>query len=209
MHCIAILCIALTLTGCVRRAGRNIDCYWPGEFPLSNPTERHLSADAEFVEDLAIRYADTHFGPRTRQFESMAGYRQGVRRCAYTLYAAVAATHHVPVASVQSALGKNRTLVDLGEITSFLLLYLLASVIAIRRIRSRYPAGDGRALALILFCAFAFALSGVLSVDEWVETMESIRVGTGHMSYRGYRLPWSHHRSLIFGALLAIFYRVR
>lgn len=208
MRCIAILCIALTLTGCVRRTGRNIDCYWPGEFPLSNPTERHLSADAEFAEDLAIRYADTHFGPRTLQFESMAVYRQGTQRCAYTLYEAVAATHHVPVASVQNALGKNRTLVDLGEITSFLLLYALASVIAIRRIRSLYPSGDGRthSLALILFCALAFALAGVLSIDEWVGTMESIRVGTGHMSYRGFRLPWSHHRNLIFGALLAIFW---
>ena len=37
MRCVVILCIALTLTGCVRRAGRNIDCYWPGESPLSNP----------------------------------------------------------------------------------------------------------------------------------------------------------------------------
>lgn len=208
MRGIAIVCIALTLSSCVRRTGRNTNCYWPGESPLSNPTERHLSADAEFAEDLAVRYADTHFGPRTRQFESMAGYRQGIQRCAYTLYEAVAATHHVPVSSVQNALGKNRTFVDIGEFSTFLFLYALASVIAIRRIRSLCSAGDGWAhsLALTLFCAIAFALAGVLSFDEWVGTVESLRVGTWHMSYRGFRLPGSHHRNFIFSALLVFFW---
>lgn len=205
---IAILCLGLIFTGCVRRTGRNTDCNWPGEFPLSDPTEHHLSADAEFAEDLAIRYTDTHLGPRTRQFESMAAYREGTQRCASTLYEAVAAMHHVPVASVQNALGKNRMLIDLAEITSFLLFYALASIIAIRRIQSLHPGGDASAhsLALTLYCSFAFAAAGLLGLDEWAEMMESIRVGTGHMSYRGFRLPCSHHHNFIFCALLALFW---
>src|SRR6266516_7968208 len=45
--------------GCVRRDGRNSDCKWPAETVHHAATARHLSADAEFAEDLAIRYADT------------------------------------------------------------------------------------------------------------------------------------------------------
>ena len=138
----------------------------------------------------------------------MAAYRQGIQRCAYTLYEAVAATHQVPVASVQNALGKNRTLVDLAESTSFLLLYALASVILIRWIQSLHRPGDGmrQTLVLLLFCSFAFAFGGLLGFNEWVGIVESIRVGTGHMSYRGFRLPWNHYPKVIFGSLLALFW---
>jgi hypothetical protein len=47
------------MVGCVRRDGRNSDCKWPCEIPVHSADARHLSADAEFGEDLAIRYADT------------------------------------------------------------------------------------------------------------------------------------------------------
>ena len=53
---------ALSTSGCLRRDGRNSECRWPGEASSNSPViARHLSADAEFAEDLAIRYADTHF----------------------------------------------------------------------------------------------------------------------------------------------------
>jgi len=61
----ATLVLLLCATGCVRRDGRNSDCRWPRE-PANHPADaRHLSADAEFAEDLAIRYADTNHGLRT------------------------------------------------------------------------------------------------------------------------------------------------
>lgn len=74
----------LGLSGCVRRDGRNSDCRWPGEASNHSVSARHLSADAEFGEDLAIRYADTHFGPRSpnaknRHITQNAGRRDSER----------------------------------------------------------------------------------------------------------------------------------
>ena len=43
----------------MRSDGRSSDCRWPAGTPGNAVTARHLSADAEFAEDLAIRYADT------------------------------------------------------------------------------------------------------------------------------------------------------
>jgi hypothetical protein len=66
-----VLRLAVTLVfilgavGCVRHDGRNPDCSWPPENANPTATARHLSEDAEFAEDLAIRYADTHHGLRT------------------------------------------------------------------------------------------------------------------------------------------------
>ena len=66
--------VVLAAIGCVRRDGRNSDCKWPGESVAYSPDSRHLSADAEFAEDLAIRYADTHYGSRTLGFVSWDAY---------------------------------------------------------------------------------------------------------------------------------------
>jgi hypothetical protein len=54
------LLVSLTIVGCIRREGRNADCKWPAEISRQSANARHLSADAEFAEDLAIRYADAH-----------------------------------------------------------------------------------------------------------------------------------------------------
>jgi len=41
-----------------QRDGRNSECGWPGEASNHAVGARHLSADAECTEDLAILYAD-------------------------------------------------------------------------------------------------------------------------------------------------------
>src|SRR5207248_2582014 len=71
------LLFSLTVVGCVRRNGRNADCKWPAEISGHFADARHLSADAEFAEDLAIRYADTHHGLRTPNYVSREAYAAG------------------------------------------------------------------------------------------------------------------------------------
>ena len=51
--------------------------------------QRHLSDDALRAEDLAIRYADSHKGPRSGQFEGFASYRQARDTCMTALFRAV------------------------------------------------------------------------------------------------------------------------
>ncbi len=69
-----VLLACLMAAGCMRRDGRNSDCRWPTEAAGQSPDARHLSADAEFAEDLAIRYADVHHGLRTPGFVSGEAY---------------------------------------------------------------------------------------------------------------------------------------
>src|SRR5215831_16270288 len=109
---VSVLCVmtlfTLTAAGCVRREGRNSDCRWPGETPAHSADARHLSGDAEFAEDLAIRYADTHFGLRTPGYVSGEEYDAARDRCMASLCDRIATAHGVSVETVAIALGRNR-----------------------------------------------------------------------------------------------------
>src|SRR5438309_10878216 len=77
----ATLLVFLAAVGCVRRDGRNSDCKWPTEIVRHAPDARHLSVDAEFAEELAIRYADTHHGLHTPYYVSGEAYAGARERC--------------------------------------------------------------------------------------------------------------------------------
>ena len=47
-----LMVFVLGAGGCVRRDGRNSDCRWPGDTSTHSVSARHLSADAEFAEDV-------------------------------------------------------------------------------------------------------------------------------------------------------------
>jgi hypothetical protein len=86
----------------------NSDCRWPGENPRQAASPSHLSADAEFAEELAIRYADTHHGLRTANYVSGKVYDSKRDLCMNALFCQIAVQHGVPVEQVSSALGRNR-----------------------------------------------------------------------------------------------------
>src|SRR5215471_17831378 len=111
---VIVMVFVLGAGGCVRRDGRNSDCRWPGETSNHPVSARHLSADAEFVEDLAIRYADTHFGLHSpTPSESYPAERD---QCMERLFEEIAKEHGVPVAQVSASLGRNRTYIDTAEV---------------------------------------------------------------------------------------------
>jgi hypothetical protein len=82
--------LLLCATGCVRHDGRNSDCRWPAETASRPADARHLSADAEFAEDLAIRYADSHHGLRTPYYVSGEAYDAARDRCMAELFEQIA-----------------------------------------------------------------------------------------------------------------------
>ena len=125
---LAVVLCSLSIVGCMRREGRNADCKWPGEISGRSADARDLSADAEFAEDLAIRYADTHYGLRTPGYVSGEVYVAARERCMASLFEQVANEHGVPVGLVSGALGRNRTGIDLAINLPFLLLYCLAAL---------------------------------------------------------------------------------
>ena len=162
---IAALMLFLSTTGCMRRDGRNSDCRWPSETTTHSATGRHLSEDAEFAEDLAIRYADVHHGLRTPYYVSGEAYDGARNRCMAVLFQQIAQEHGVPIDRVHSSLGQNRTDVDIVENLPFALLYFLAAAAAARLILKHYPpAEDGwfPGAIMLLFVSLVFALVGTM-----------------------------------------------
>ncbi len=128
--------------GCVRRDGRSSDCRWPGETPKHPISARHLSADAEFAEDLAIRYADAHFGLRSpNPSENYGAERDG---CMERLFEEIGKEHRIPPQVVSGSLGRNLAYIEIAEVLPFALLYGFTVIVAARMILRRYaPAEDG------------------------------------------------------------------
>jgi hypothetical protein len=196
----------LALSGCVRRDGRNSECRWPEEASNHSVSARHLSADAEFAEDLAIRYADAHFGIRSpNPSETYPAERD---HCMERLFAEIATEHGVPVEQVSGSLGKNRAHIDLAEVIPFALLYTLAAIVVARRIWRRYPPEDGYAAGIVmsLFVSLAFAVGAIVVGEQWNWFVEGHRIGNNHMSYRVWRMFWPKHRFELFVCGLLIFW---
>ena len=116
--------------------------------------------------------------------------------CRDSLLKQISTSHNVPPKEVVQFFGRRSLAIDLAVILPFLLLYGLLATLLAGRLRRRYPPEDSMtvALAMALFCSLVFGVGGLLLGEEWSLTAESLRVGTGHLSYRVDRLPWAHHR---------------
>ena len=210
------LLVFVCMAGCVRHDGRNPDCRWPGETGAralnpSQPRDRqHLSEDAEFAEELAIRYADTHDGLRSGHFESREVYVQGRDRCLGEMFAEIGKAHGVTPTEVFKSLGRNRAEFDLAVNLPFVLLYIFAASVMVRRIWGRCPPGEGWmvGMAMVLLCSLAFGAGGVLLGEQWSTAAESVRVGSGHLSYRVDRLPWVRYRGELFAFTVMLFWLI-
>ena len=201
------LVFVLGAVGCIRHDGRNSDCKWPAETSHHSADPRHLSADAEFAEDLAIRYADIHFGPRSPNPSEEYGTERD--RCMGKLFEAISKEHGVPVEQVSSSLGQNRGYIDVIEILPLALLYSLAAIVGARMIWRRYPpteAGWAPGITMILFVSLALAAGSTMLGEVWIWFAEGFRVGNGHMSYRANRLFWVRHRFELCAAAMMIFW---
>ena len=132
---VVVMVFVLGAGGCVRRDGRNSDCRWPGETSNHPVSARHLSADAEFAEDLAIRYADAHFGLRSPNPSEKYGAERD--RCMDRLFEEIRKEHGVPVGQVSGSLGQSRAYIDMAEVLPFALLYSLAAIVVARMIWRR------------------------------------------------------------------------
>ena len=205
---LATIGLSLCASGCVRREGRNSDCKWPPEAGAGPLAARHLSEDAEFAEDLAIRYADVHHGLRTPYYVSGEDYVANRDRCKATLFGEIANQHNVPIERVYDSLGQNRAYIDLAINLPFALIYCFVVAAVARAIWRRYPPTESGWLpgvTMILFLSLAFSIAFVMVGDVWARIAETYRVGNDHMSYRADRLLWVRHQTALFSAAFVTF----
>jgi len=118
---------------CNRRVSPNSNCEWPHEtaiaLDLTKPAQRrHVSDDAGVAEDLAIRYADSHSGPRSGHFAGLEEYARTREQCRAALFQAIADNHGVTQERVRESLEDRRTSFDLAVILSFAVLYGLGVI---------------------------------------------------------------------------------
>jgi hypothetical protein len=202
------------LIGCARHAQPNSDCEWPheiasGPLNLSQQSQlHHLSDDAEFAEDLGIRYADMRRGPHSGHFEGMPKYGRTRDQCITALFKVIGSSHGVSEEQVRRSLGHRRTSIDLAVMVSFVLLFGFGASLVTRRVVRSYPAEDGWTAPVVMTALVAIAGSvfGVLDGELWSLMLEDLRVGSGHLSYRVERIPWTQHRIGLFlgGAVLIV-----
>jgi hypothetical protein len=139
MRLIPMSLLLLSLVGCNRRDPRNSNCEWPQEvatsLDLSKPRQqRHLGDDAQIAEDLAIRYADLHSGPRSGHFAGFAEYGQTRQQCMAALFEMIGKNHGVTTEQVRESLLHRRISLDLAVIVSFALFYGFAANGIARRV---------------------------------------------------------------------------
>jgi hypothetical protein len=205
---VVVFMVVLCAAGCVRHDGRNSDCRWPGETFEHSPSPWHVSEDAEFAEDLAIRYADVHHGQRTPYFVSAGDYNAARDRCVATLFEQVAKEHGVPAERVYSSLGHNRPYFDLAEVLPFAVLYCFLAAAGARLIWRRYPPAEGWIPSVVMMSVLSigFAVAGTMLGEVWSWFVEGYRVGNPHMSYRAQRLIWSRHPAVVLGGAFVLFW---
>jgi hypothetical protein len=127
-----VLLASVSLTGCVRRGGRNSDCKWPEgpDAKTFSPNQlgdaRHIRDDVELAEELAVEYMDAHHGPRSGEFKSQQAANQALNTCLGVLIEQIAKSHNVPPREVAKFFGRRSLAIDVAVSLPFVLFYVLS-----------------------------------------------------------------------------------
>ena len=206
--------VLLCLTACLDRARVNNKCEWSPDglrtLDLSNwPQQRHLYADVELAEELAIRYADAKYQERTG-FYGHGGLIDGGRlrdSCMASLERSVAQAHGLTVQQVEQARvrGYRNPFWDTGVLLSFAGVYGLLAWLLARALSRRIPAEEGwLAVAAPMLVSLPISVLAYQFFAIWGGVLETFRLGNGHISsYRSAKPPWPQHSfALVIGGVV-------
>jgi len=212
----ALLLGIVTVTGCVRRDGRNSDCRWPGEpnaktLQRDQPGDmRHLRGDIEFAEELAVEYMDAHRGRHSDPSKPAQSDSEELNTCLATLLRQIAKSHGVSRTEIVENFGRRSVPIAIAEQLPFVLVYVFLSVLLVDKVRRRYPLDDGLAVGLLMIflASLPAGFGGALLGEQFAALIEMIRVGNGHMSYRADRVPWPYYQTSLFSFFFVLFWAV-
>jgi hypothetical protein len=129
----------------------------------------------------------------------MAGYGRMRDQQLDEMFKTVAAQHGVSEEQVRQSLAHRPPGVDILVMLSFGAFYAGAVYLISRRFDS---------YAMRIYLSVVSSAIAVLLGQVWAVLMESLRLWTGHLSYRMDRIPWGHHRLASFVAALVLFWIV-
>ena len=206
--------LAVTVAGCGRPGDRPVssNCEWADEGSRSlnlqtTADRRHLRDDAVTAEDVAIRWADRYAGLRSGHFRGFPEYGRRRDECMEALFRGVATHHRVDVALVRQYRLVRDNVMDSAVILGFGVLYAMAAYGLAGRIRRRFPPDEWPPFLIATVAVSVFAsIIGVMVGDLWSVTMENLRLGSGHLSYRMDRIPWRQHRAQLFACGVVVFW---
>jgi hypothetical protein len=210
-----LLLLAVCASGCIDRSRLNATCEWTRDsaFPLdlNRPADRrHLVADAQLAEGLAVRYADTEH-LRRYGYAGHGGliqHGQVVRECMARMVAVIERSHGVTPEQINAARGQRDERFDATVMLSFAAAYVVAAIAAARWIRRRFVDAPA-AIAVAITTAASIALSalGMQLGAIWTAIWEAARIGDDHLgTFRAARVPWGQHAGEIFAAGVVIFW---
>jgi hypothetical protein len=209
---------ALSTSGCVIPQERvNNDCNWVAD-PQRHVDERnrrdrsHLTTDAVTAEELAIRYADTHRGFRSRgQYVGAREYAAFREACLEKLFEAIATHHGVQPRTLREVLRQRSVSYDVGVvILPMALLFWIAAAQIICRIEQRFTPDERIArMASLVITSVAIDVGMYQVGSMWsFFAEERLRLRTNHLSYRAFYVPWSRHAIVVLVAGFALFWVV-
>jgi hypothetical protein len=207
-----VLTVLAWTTRCTRHATIFSTCQLPPWFSINTNHDslhkrRDLPQDAEFVEDVAIRYADHCCGPHSGHFRDLGEYGRVRDQCMTGLFGVVASKYGVTDTQVRMSLSLRPIYFDVAVIGSFVFFYAWASRKIVRKNAARHAErGKWWNVIVAAYLSVIVATVGLMAGEFWSDSFESIRLGNGHLSDRGERLPWHHHRLAVFVCGLIIFW---
>jgi hypothetical protein len=201
------LLVVICASGCIDRARTNVRCEWTGDsvFALdpANPIDRkHLIADAQLAEELAVRHADSRM--RHRPIEN----GRLLHECMANLVAVIERTHGVTAAQIDDARAQRDSRFDVSIMLSFGAIYVAGAAVVGRWLRRRFTDGSRLVRAMMIGAAsIACSALGVQLGALWTGVWESVRIGNDHYgTFRAARVPMSQHLDIAFVAGIVLFW---
>lgn len=203
-----VVLATVTLIACAGGERQSRVCEWPAEtyrrLDLTRSADRtHLRRDAESAETIAIHYADVSPARRKGKKE----YAHALDECMESLFGAVARNHGLDIDRVRAYTTMRNGRFDAMVLVSFGVIYAIAAYALAGRIARQTGTEDWRVAAFaVIGLSLGAAVVAIMVFDMWASTAENLRLGSWHLSYREDRLPWGHHRVVLFTGSVGLFW---
>jgi hypothetical protein len=192
----------------------NSNCEWTRDsafaLDLTRPGDRrHLVADAQLAEGLAVKYADTEHRRRSGYggHGGLLEYGGVLRQCYGPLANRIARDHQVSAAEVDAARRVRDPRFDAPVQLSFAGFYTFIAYLLGGRIRRRFADSSlGVQVGIVAAAAAAASFLGIQLGAVWSAIWECVRIGDDHFGvFRAAHPAVMQHLDAVFAGGMVLF----